>query len=134
MSSVPTAERPPEGLSAYWLGVWRHALKVLKEQGTWAWEQRPLLDEYVFALREARVSRELAEVDPYHPTTAGSLQPHPGFVQADRAARRAVLLAGTLKLTPEEQRKLVATDGSAAADPFAEFDELAQARARRSGT
>src|SRR5690242_20561875 len=53
MASVPTAERPPQGLNAYWLGAWRCALAVLKEQGTWAWEQKPLLDEYIFALRGA---------------------------------------------------------------------------------
>src|SRR4051812_31340817 len=55
--ATPTAERPPKGLSAYWLGVWRHALKTLQVQGTWAWEQRPLLDEYVYALMEAERCR-----------------------------------------------------------------------------
>lgn len=55
---LPTAETPPEGLDAYWLGVWRHALKQLKEQGSWAWEQKPLLDEYVHALRAAEDARK----------------------------------------------------------------------------
>ena len=37
----------------------RHAplLTTLKEQGTWAWEQKPLLDEYVFALIGAKDAR-----------------------------------------------------------------------------
>jgi hypothetical protein len=33
---TPTAERPPRGLDANWLGVWRHALKTLQKQGSWA--------------------------------------------------------------------------------------------------
>lgn len=102
--AVPVAERPPQGLDARWLGVWRHALKVMKEQGTWAWEQRPLLDEYVAALMEAETARAQAESAPYHETDKGLLHPHPGFQQADRAARRAVVLAETLVLTPEAQR------------------------------
>jgi hypothetical protein len=56
--SIPTAERPPKGLNAYWLGVWRHALKTLKAQDTWTWEQKPLLDEYVFALKGAEDARK----------------------------------------------------------------------------
>lgn len=103
---VPTAERPPEGLNdAYWLGVWRHVLKVLKEQGTWKWEQRPLLDEYVFALREAVTAREMAQEDPYHETDKQLLHPHPGFQQADRATRRAVVLADTILLTEKSRRE-----------------------------
>lgn len=101
---VPTAERPPQGLTADWLGVWRHAMKVLKEQGTWKWEQRPLLDEYVEALIEACTARDLAKEDPYHETDKGLLHPHPGFQQADRAARRAVVLADTLLLTESARR------------------------------
>lgn len=55
---TPMAERPPKGLSAHWLGVWRGALKVMKQQGTWSWEQKPLLDEYVYALRAADDCRQ----------------------------------------------------------------------------
>lgn len=101
---IPVAETPPFGLTAYWLGVWRHALKVMKEQDSWAWEQKPLLDEYVAALVEAEGARQLAKEDPYHETEKGLLHPHPGFAQADRASRRAVVLAGTLLITPEAQR------------------------------
>lgn len=133
MAGVPSAERHPEGMAAFWVHTWQHALKVLKGQGTWAWEQKPLLDEYVFALREARTARELAEEDPYHETDKGLLHPHPGFAQADRAARRAVVLAETLKLTPEQQRKLGVKENDEPADPFGEFDEVAKARARRAG-
>lgn len=134
MAPRPTAERPPTGLDSFWTHTWNHALKVLKEQGTWKWEQKPLLDEYILALREARWSREEAEKDPYHETEKGLLHPHPGFAQADRAARRAVLLADTLLLTPAEQRKLSATssDNAAPKDPFEEADELAKKRAKKS--
>lgn len=130
-SNVPTAERPPEGLDAYWLGVWRHALKTLKAQETWAWEQKPLLDEYVFALEEAATSRDLAKSDPYHETDKGLLHPHPGFAQADRAARRAIVFADTLKLTPEQQRRLT-TGGNESDDPMdALEDELAPRRSAK---
>ena len=131
MAPRPAAERAPTGLGSHWLHTWEHALKVLKAQETWAWEQKPLLDEYVMALREARTSRELAEADPYHETDKGLLHPHPGFAQADRAARRAVLLADTLKLTPEQQRKLNARDAGESDPMDALEDELAPRRQRR---
>jgi hypothetical protein len=74
-------------LDAYWLGVWRHALKVMKEQGSWAWELRPLLDEYVFALVEAQVFRGRGEDSKW-----------------DRATRRAGVLADQLALTPRGRK------------------------------
>jgi len=121
MAGKPSAERPPAGLSAHWTHTWTHALKVLKAQGTWAWEQKPLLDEYVFALRESQTARELAEADPYHETDKGLLHPHPGFAQADRAARRALVLADALKLTPEQQRKLGTTSSDEPEDEWADL-------------
>lgn len=101
MARVPTAETPPKGLDAYWLGVWRHALKTLKAQGTWEWELRPLLDEYVMALAYARVAREAGE----HPTW-------------DRHAKRAASLADQLALTARGRKAIglgreVEPDGSA---------------------
>jgi hypothetical protein len=140
---TPTAERPPVGLSADWLGVWRHALKVMKQQESWTWEQAPLLAEYVYALREAKTARELAESDPFHQTDQGLLHPHPGFAVADRCVKRAAQLAKLLRLTHEEQEKLrkaraakpeVPTPKKAktAAEEFAELDELAPRRARSS--
>ncbi len=90
---TPVAETPPQGLDAYWLGVWRHALKVMQEQGSWRWEQRPLLDEYVFALIAAHEARlaDLATV-------------------WDRHANRSLRLANALVLTPEAQAKLLVVD------------------------
>src|SRR5882757_3938439 len=58
MAPRPTVERPPSGLGAYWTGAWRKALAALKEQGTWAGEQKPLLDEYIYALKAAQDARE----------------------------------------------------------------------------
>lgn len=106
MAGTPTAERPPQGLNAHWLGVWRHALKTLKAQGTWTWEQAPLLTEYVYALREAEDARAEAQTNPYRETDQGLLHPHPGFSISDRAVKRANTLAKTLRLTHEEQEKL----------------------------
>lgn len=111
---VPVAETPPEGLDAYWLGVWRGSLKTLKAQGTWAWEQRPLLDEYVFALAHARCARLNDEAKLW-----GNL------------VTRAQALADQLVLTPRGRKQIglkrEAEDGEQQ-DPFAGLDELEQKR------
>ena len=103
-------------------------MKVLKEQNTWAWEQRPLLDEYVFALREAFTARTLAEEDPYHETDKGLLHPHPGFAQADRAARRALVLADALLLTPAGQKRIAGAVDEGGGKGQSIIDELAARR------
>lgn len=103
---LPAAETPPQGLSAHWLGVWRHCIKVAKRQKTWTWEQAPLLVEYIEALREADTARSQAKDDPWHETEQGLIHPHPGFAIADRSAKRAQSLAKTLCLMPAEQEAL----------------------------
>lgn len=145
MAGTPTAEKPPQGLSAYWLGVWRHALKTLKDQDTWAWEQKPLLDEYVFALRGAEAAREgfawLEALEVYAdgaddlPNIAWSvLREIAGGMptQWDRHTKRASALADQLALTLRGRKAvgLVESDESTAADPFAELDEVAARRER----
>lgn len=139
----PTAERPPEGLNAYWLGVWRHALKVLKERKTWAWEQRPLLDEYVYALIAAEDARKgLAWLDHLEETVATDeidwlvlRTIATGLpTQWDRHTKRAAALADQLALTPRGQKAVSAggnDDAKQSKDPFGEFDEVAEARERR---
>lgn len=116
--AAPTAETPPQGLDAYWLGVWRHALKVMKEQETWSWELRPLLDEYVFALIAADHARR-----------------HDDETKWDRCVKRAATLANTLILTPEARRRHGIGSDAEESDPFARFagDELASRRGRRAG-
>lgn len=109
---IPTAERPPEGLDAYWLGVWRHALKTLRDQGSWAWEQKPLLDEYVFALigaRDARkgfkwldaLERYAEDADELPQIAWSTLGKIAGGLptQWDRHTKRAMALADQLALT-----------------------------------
>jgi hypothetical protein len=112
---APVAETPPNGLDAYWLGVWRHALKVLKEYGLWTWETRPLLDEYVFALIRAQECRELDE-----------------DAKWDRASKRAASLADQLALTPRGRKAVGIVDDEGAEDPFAEFEADDELAARRS--
>jgi hypothetical protein len=104
---VPTAERYPEGLDAYWLGVWRHCLKVMKEQGTWCWEQRPLLDEYVFALMAAKECRADGEDTKW-----------------DRHVKRSLALADALVLTPKSRRDAGVGKDAEDFDPFRVFDEI----------
>lgn len=116
-------------------------MKVLKQQGTWAWEQKPLLDEYVHALRAAEqaragfawldhleevVARE--EVDWMVLRSIASGLP----TQWDRHTKRAQLLARTLVLTPEARKRYGLIEEEGDKDAFARFagDELAQRRRR----
>ena len=139
MAAVPTAERPPKGLSAEWLGVWRHALRVMKEQGTWAWELKPLLDEYVYALVAAERAREgfawLDALEEYADANAGEVPEIAWSVlreiagglptQWDRHTKRASVLADKLVLTPEAKRRhgiRAEEDEPDADDPFAALD------------
>lgn len=119
---LPAAETPPQGLDAEWLGVWRHALKVMKEQGTWAWELKPLLDEYVFALIRARDLRDEGE-----------------DAKWDRCTKRAASLADQLALTPRGRKAIglvdQADEGPDEVDPFDQLDaedELEKRRRARS--
>jgi hypothetical protein len=94
-------------------------LKVLKEQGTWAWELAPLLAEYVHALQAADWCRRNDE-----PT------------QWDRHAKRAAALADQLALTPRGRKAVGVGDqddsDAQPADPFAAIDELAARRTQAS--
>lgn len=129
-SSVPTAERPPEGLNAYWLGVWRHALKQLQDQGSWAWEQKPLLDEYVYALKAAEDARKgfkwLDALEVYAEnaddlpeiawsTLRGIASGLPNVW--DRHAKRAMALADQLALTDRGRKAADIHDGDEAEEP-----------------
>lgn len=114
MAPKPAAERCPEGLDAQHMHVWDHALKVLKEQGTWGWELSRLLGEYVQALQAADWCRRNEK-----PT------------EWDRHAKRAAALADQLALTPRGRKAVGIVEGDdQPADPFAEFarDELAERR------
>jgi hypothetical protein len=148
---APTAETPPPGLNAYWLGVWRHVLTVLKEQGTWAWEQRPLVDEYVFALKAAEDARRgfdwLDSLEKYAedaddlPEIAWTVLRQiatglPGMW--DKHSKRASGLADQLALTPRGRKPLKLKtseegDGAESKDPFAALDEFTQAREAKAG-
>jgi hypothetical protein len=149
MAPRPTAERPPSGLNSYWTHVWDLGLEVLKEQGTWAWELKPLLDEYVFALRAAEATRDgfewLEALNKYAgvnsdemPDIAWSVlgQVASGLpTQWDRHTKRASALADQLALTPRGRKAIGlarSDDEAAEGDPLAELDELAERRATRS--
>lgn len=145
MAGTPTAERPPKGLDADHLGIWRHALKTLQAQGTWDWELAPLLAEYVYALMGARDARDgfkwlrYAENADDLPeiawTTLGKIA---GGLPAqwDRHAKRAAALADQLALTPRGRKAVGVGDSDEdTAKPDDAFvgldsDELAPRRNR----
>lgn len=137
MPSLPTAERPPQGLPAYWVGVWRHALKQLKDQDSWAWEQKPLLDEYVYALKGAEDARkgfkwldaleiyaenaeELPEIA--WSTLAGIAAGLPA--QWDKHTKRAMALADQLALTDRGRKAAGVTLGDDVEAPVSALDAL----------
>jgi hypothetical protein len=141
MAGQPTAERPPKGLNAYWLGAWRHALKTLKQQGSWAWEQKPLLDEYIHALAGAEQARlgfkwldhledavASEEVDFIALRTIATGLP----TQWDKHTKRAAALADQLALTPRGRKAInLATDDEDDADPFGSLDQGDELASRR---
>lgn len=110
MAPRPAYERPPTKIGAHWTRVWDGALKVLKDQGTWSAEQKPLLDEYVLALKEVADAREAAAGEPYKTSVHQLLHAHPGWQQADRSLKRALALAEVLVLTPKAQDALLGED------------------------
>lgn len=146
MAGKPVAERPPKALNAYWLGVWRRALAIMQEQGSWSSELRPLLDEYVLALRAAEATRDgfkwLDALEQYAenadelPDIAwGVLREIASSLptQWDRHAKRAAALADQLALTPRGRKAagLGRDAPEADEDPFAALDredELAKRR------
>jgi hypothetical protein len=84
---VPTLEKAPNGLREPWLGLWRASLRAMKEQGTWTVAQRPLLDLYISALEAASDARIAGRSTVW-----------------DREARKALILAGQLALTPRGRK------------------------------
>jgi hypothetical protein len=139
---MPAAERPPKGLDAHWRAIWRRALKTLREQDTWAPEQRPLLDEYVFALRGAQDARRgFAWLDHLETVASADMdwaalaQIATGLpVQWDRHTKRASALADQLLLTPRGRKAAArATTDDDSTDAFDALgsDELAPRRRRK---
>ncbi len=141
---LPSVERPPS-LPAPWLDVWRGALKAMKDHGTWAPAMRPLLDEYVFALRAASDVREgFGWLDHLEESVASEeidwlvlRQIATGLPMVwDRHAKRASALADQLGLTPKG-RKAGGLGGKAdkdkpelKRDSFEALDELAPRRSQ----
>jgi 4-hydroxyphenylpyruvate dioxygenase-like putative hemolysin len=113
----------------------------LKEQGTWEWEQKPLLDEYVYALRAAEQTREgFAWLDHLTETVAReeidwiTLKQVAGNLptQWDRHVKRATLLADKLVLTPEVKKRHGLNGDEDTEKVGSAIDELAKRRARAS--
>jgi len=144
MAAIPTLEKPP-GLREPWLGIWRATLTDLKASGAWRVALRPILDEYVYALRGASNARAgfawlnhledavaSEEVDWQVLSQIAAALP----AQWDRDTRRASALADQLALTPRG-RKAGGLGGKAdkdkpepKRDSFEALDELAPRRSQ----
>lgn len=102
--------KPPSSLPAERGRYWTRCMKVLKEQGSWDYPQRALLDEFVLALVAAQDAREDGRDTDW-----------------DRNAKRASALADQLALTPRGRKAAGLRNGDddeANADPFSDFDGL----------
>lgn len=151
--TIALSEQPPKTLDARWLAFWRLCLSILKEQGTWHRAQRPLLDEFVYALIGAEDARkgfkwldalevyatDAEELPPIAWSTLGAIA---GALptQWDRHTKRASALADQLALTPRG-RKAAGLGREASrdepVDPFTFLDagdELATRRQRATAT
>lgn len=116
----PKIEAPPAGLGRDELTAWETALTAMKRDATWGLHLHPLLVEYVFALKAARVAREGNQATAW-----------------DRHMRRAMTLADQLGLTPGARRRLGVADHKKddVAAQFADLDgavvDLGVRRARK---
>lgn len=139
---VPHIEKCPKGLGASWSATWRLTRDELKEAGTFSASMRPLLDEFVFALKAAEEARvgfrwldsleDYAERDPNDnlPEIAWTVlrQIATGLPTVwDKHAKRASALADQLGLSPKAQRalgkKLEGGKDGKQDDPFAALDD-----------
>ena len=142
MPAVPVHERPP-AIKMPWLQVWRNTLRELKDLGIWAPHLRPLLDEYVLALRGAHDAREgFAWLDHLEESIASEeidwvvlRQIASGLPTLwDKHAKRAAALADQLCLTPRGRKAaglVFEEDANDNEDPFGALDELAPRREAR---
>lgn len=128
MVSIPNWEKPP-AIHEPWLQVWRLALRAMKESGTWSPPMRPLLDEYVTALRTAREHRLAGEIDPIEINRESGLSHmHAGFASASKHLADARALADLLGLTPKARKALEEKSEEAPVESsaFAVADKLAR--------
>jgi len=85
--------------------LWLDAQRALREQGTWANTDAPLLEAYVRSVLLARRAREAAGAEPFVSGSRGQLVPHPGLKVAADAEAAACRAAGALLLTPEARKR-----------------------------
>lgn len=141
MPAVPAHERPP-GIKMPWLQVWRNALRELKETGVWAPHVRPLLDEYVYALKGAADCRDgFAWLDHLEGCVASEdidwivLGKIAGGLPTawDRHTKRAAALADQLALTPRGRKAagLIGEESDGVEDPFGAIDAHDELKSRR---
>ncbi len=117
-------------------------MNTLKAQGSWSWEQKPLLDEYVYALRAAEAARDgfawLAALERYVENADADSVPEIAWLtlreiagslptQWDRHTKRAALLADQLQLTDRGRKAAgrAKRKQDKSADPFSELDVIA---------
>ena len=112
-------------------------MKQLQDQGSWAWESKPLLDEYVYALKAAEDARkgfrwldaleEYAENADELPEIAWSVL---GRIasglpsQWDKHTKRAMALADQLALTDRGRKAAGIRDDDDAEEAGSALDKL----------
>ncbi len=120
------SNRPAEGIDkSPWRNLWEGCQRQLVEQGTWDDNQKPLLDQYIFAVKESLEAREMADDRPFSEHADGRVYAHPGFALADRAAKRAATFADALVLTPKARKALGLLKEAAVDDDDSQVAEAA---------
>lgn len=144
---VASIEKCPAGLDPKWSATWRLTRDELKEAGTFSASMRPLLDEFVFALKgaeDARIGFGWLDALEIYASENESEMEIPDWralaqisgslpTQWDKHAKRASALADQLGLSPKAQRSLGkklegGKDGKQDTDPFSGLDDEVSAK------
>jgi hypothetical protein len=86
--------------------MWRDAVALLREQGTWDDADAPVLERVILNRQAAERAHAEAAAEPWVTGSTGQLVAHPGFAVAARCDQVAVSLARQLMLTPEMRRRV----------------------------
>ncbi len=96
---------PPGLADTHSRKLWLDAQRALREQGTWANTDAPLLESYCRSVTLARTARAAIAVEPFITGSRGQPVPHPGIKMARDAEADARAAAAALLLTPEARQR-----------------------------
>ena len=99
------APNAPADLSAEGRRLFLDTIRQLRQQGTWAEGDTPLVESYTRAVCLARSARRLADAEPIVAGSRGQPVANPLLKVAAESEARAMKYASELVLTPASRRK-----------------------------